>query len=220
MKFKCTHCHGSISAGPEWFGQSTTCPHCGGEIRVPNTETAPLVGGPPLSALPQLKPTTAWRARLPFLITVAVILIGYAVFRQSLPSGTASSNKPRSANPIVLSNGYEMSSISGRGRDSQIHKFEDAGSYNAWKEQEREAAAAETLHARQSQNQPVSCSFCSGTGRNSNRSIGKCLTCRGAGTRSTPSGYVMTCGSCGGTGNEKHDPTCPYCKGTGKIGLP
>lgn len=51
FEFECPCCHGSISAGPEWRGKSTRCPHCSQTIRVPGeSQTHPLIA--PAAVLP------------------------------------------------------------------------------------------------------------------------------------------------------------------------
>jgi hypothetical protein len=61
IKFHCPGCMGNISAGSEWFGRSTGCPHCKGTIQVPGAPpvlSAAVLPSNPATALPVQSPAT------------------------------------------------------------------------------------------------------------------------------------------------------------------
>jgi hypothetical protein len=60
---------------------------------------------------------------------------------------------------------------------------------------------------------PVTCQQCSGSGKKVLR--GFCTGCRGKGTVMTPSGFVMACSQCGGSGEGVYP--CDLCAGSGQV---
>lgn len=57
MKFGCPHCGNNIEAGPDWYGQATTCPHCAEGFEVPDPSeslSAPGAGSNPAASSPQI----------------------------------------------------------------------------------------------------------------------------------------------------------------------
>ena len=218
IKFHCPNCMGSISAGPEWFGKSTGCPHCNRLIQIPL----------PVAAQPVLAPTAAGPTRLagrvatfvkqrkPFVITICALLtvfLGLQIHLRTKPEPKPDriSTPVISDDPFVLSNGYRVQNlqIEKQGSDGRIHILRNSEDYQAFKRTEGEARPPEDNLAE--------CSACNGTGRNRSTSVMRCSSCSGQGTRLTPSGHRMICGGCDGTGIAKQEPECIYCGGSGRV---
>ena len=87
----------------------------------------------------------------------------------------------------------------------RLHSVSGSGASDRWEN-----------YARESNGDYGKCSACKGTGRSS-KSVSKCISCSGRGTRVTPSGSTTSCDDCGGTGIEKQDGVCIYCQGTGRV---
>lgn len=69
----------------------------------------------------------------------------------------------------------------------------------------------QNMRLKEALSQPVPCRQCRGTGKKV--LAGFCSNCQGRGTVQTPSGFVMACSQCGGSGNGVYP--CDVCKGTG-----
>jgi len=220
IKFHCPNCLGSISAGLEWAGKSTGCPHCKRLIDIPLLpQEAPVLPRPPATPRRPLGRVTAFvKQRKPFAITICALFMAFIGLQIHLrikpdPKPDPVSTSVTSDDPFVLSNGYRVQNlrIEKQGSDGRIYTLTDSESYQAFKRREEEARA--------SLDENNICSTCNGTGRSRSTSVSRCPGCSGGGTRLTPSGHRIVCNDCGGTGMEKVDPACIYCQGTGRIKL-
>jgi hypothetical protein len=224
IKFQCPNCMGSITAGPQWFGKSTGCPHCNRLIQIPLPASTPTpASAQPIhvpAALRSSRPVGRFAAfvkqRKPFVITVCslfTIFLGLQIHLRAKPEPKPDRVSPAiiSDDPFVLSNGYRVQNlqIEKRGSDGRIHILRNSEDYQAFKMMEEEAGPPEDNFAE--------CSACNGTGKNRSTSVSRCSSCSGQGTRITPSGHRMICGGCDGTGIEKQDPECIYCHGSGRV---
>jgi len=218
IKFHCSNCKGSISAGPEWFGKSTGCPHCKRLIDIPLPPKAIPVLEPP-SETPKRHARRAAhfiRKRKPFILTVCALgaaFLGLQVYLHTRPEPEVDRivTPVISDDPFVLSNGYRMQRIYRHDAGGNLREFTDRESLEAWDRQQEARASQE------SGGDAGECSACNGTGRNTGRTISDCPGCSGQGTRLTPSGHRIVCSSCDGTGNARQDDSCIYCGGSGRV---
>jgi hypothetical protein len=218
IKFHCPHCIGSISAGPEWFGKSTGCPHCKRLIDIPIPQPKAAAFEPPPKRPPRSRGPVAKfvSKRKPFVITVCALLVTFLGLQIHLrtkpePKLDRIAVPVVSDDPFVLSNGYRVQNlqIERQGSDGRIHTLTDSESYQAFKRREEGARTPEDDFGE--------CSACNGTGKNLSTSVLRCSSCSGQGTRLTPSGHRMICGGCDGTGIAKQEPECIYCHGSGRV---
>lgn len=77
------------------------------------------------------------------------------------------------------------------------------------------AATARGAQDEMRRNDGKPCRVCSGSGHGK---LGRCRSCYGQGTVTTPSGYAMVCSQCGGRGLVPD--TCGACGGTGVFRSP
>lgn len=220
IRFHCPSCMGRISAGTEWGGKSTGCPHCKRLIDVPlPPQEAPALPRRPAKPHRNPRPFIAFvKQRKHFAITVFALFVAFIGLQIHLrtkpePKPDSVSTSLISDDPFVLSNGYKVQNlrIEKQGSDGRIYTLTDSESYQAFKRREEEFRA--------SVDDDSICSTCNGTGRSPSTSVSRCAGCSGGGTRLTPSGHRIVCSDCGGTGMEKADPACIYCHGTGRVRL-
>lgn len=228
IKFQCPNCTGSISAGAEWFGKSTGCPHCKRLIEIPLPPKAlPELEQPVARSRRRSGPVASFvRTRKPFVITVCAIFaaffgLQFYLHTRPQPEVARIAAPVITDDPFVLSNGYRVQNleIEKQGSDGKTYTLRSSEDYQAFKREERGRAAETDLKAADDNHSQI-CSFCKGTGRNKMSTTARCPRCSGAGTHLTPSGHRIVCSECGGTGKAKIDPTCIYCQWTGRIRLP
>jgi hypothetical protein len=230
IKFHCPNCQGCISAGPEWFGKSTGCPHCKRLIEIPLPPTSTPVAEQTAAKPPRRRSSPVAnfvRKRKHFVITVTAVIaafLGLQFYLHSKPEPKLDRiAKPLiTDDPFVLGNGYRVQNleIEKQGSDGRTYTLRSSEDYQAFKRGERDRGADTALKGTDDPPHSQVCSFCKGSGRNQASTLSRCPRCSGEGTYITRSGHRIVCNECGGTGNAKQDPTCIYCKGTGRIGWP
>lgn len=216
-KFHCPHCDAQISADPDQTGESTRCPACGSPIVVPAPSVADgevhltSSSPPPLpraTAAPPLPTESGQVLAVPSWLPE--IVVRNAILREGIAKANQTALRPRhlvlgvatlmAFLIVVCAIAFRPASKAGpwQGSMSAASRFDDQVTRI---QREYNSHVGET------------CRICGGAGLKPE--YDQCSTCRGAGTVRTPSGYVMACSDCSGSGLRRY--RCTACNGTGKV---
>lgn len=202
ITFYCSNCGTKITAEPEYAGASANCPTCSHDLVVPGqvaqqstgqTQTSPH---PTPDAQSQALPGQAGKDAL--ILVIANKLKGLLSKKWAIPGCAVLG--------LVLM-------VSLCTNNSKPEKYDAEAAYGQ---------EAERLQGIMRENDGKPCRVCNGAG---NRGRTGCPDCKvglddfkGQGTVRTPSGYIMACSRCQGSGTVPL--TCNACGGTGNFRSP
>lgn len=195
IDFQCPHCDVKISAEAEYAGATANCPSCGGDLIVPPDSSQPIA--PYLhkpvapSKMGELPPVPGAHNE-PATKSISVNQLTSLLPKKLVIAGC-----------IILGLVLVFSFSGGSPRSGKVDsesEFRDVAQRNQNIMRENDGKA---------------CRVCGGSG---SKSKAKCSSCYGQGTVRTPSGYVMVCSSCQGSGWVPE--ACSACGGTGVFHSP
>jgi DNA-directed RNA polymerase subunit RPC12/RpoP len=199
ITFYCSNCGTKITAEPEYAGAAANCPSCShdlvvpGQAAQPSTDQTPTSSPPPIGAQPQAIPRQAGKADS--ILIVVKKLKGLLSKKWAIPGCAVLG--------LVL-----LVPLCTGGDDDEPEEYDVEAAIG------QEAARMQGVLNSQRGN---TCRSCKGTGQNGLTGCPSCKTMfdefAGQGTVKTPSGHVIVCTRCNGSGTVPLP--CSSCGGRG-----